>query len=117
MKFYKETTRDWSCETPNHTYLLSTDKSRMYGYIKSRSGDTFTFKKPIKFDARRRTFQEVKELGEIDLGEVQGETWKVDGSKGNSYIVQKIDNVYTCTCSGFKFKGKCKHIKQIEETV
>ena len=116
MKFYKETTQDWSCETPNHTYLLSTDKSKMYGYIKSRSGDTFTFKKPIKFDARGRNFVEVKELGEIEI-EAQGQSWKVDGSNGNSYIVQKIDNVYNCTCSGFKFKGECKHIKQIEETV
>ena len=117
MKFYKETTKDWASATPNHTYLLTDDKSKMYGYIKARSGDTFTFKKPIKFDARRRTFVEVKELGEIDLNEAQGETWKVDGSGGNSYVVQKIDNVYNCTCSGFKFRGECRHIKQIEETV
>jgi len=117
MKFFKETTNDWSTPTPNHTYLLSTDKSKMYGYIKSRSGDTFTFKKPLNFDARRRTFVEVKELGEINLDEAPGETWKVDGSKGNSYVVQKIENVYTCTCSGFKFRGECRHIKSIEEKV
>ena len=113
MKFFRETTQ-WA--VPNHTYLLSTDKSKMYGYIKVSSGDTVTFKKPYKFDVRGRQFVEVKELGEIAL-EAQGETWKVDGSKGNSYIVQKIDNLYTCTCSGFKFRGDCKHVKQIEETV
>jgi len=117
MKFFKETTQDWSNPTPNHTYLLNNDKSKMYGYIKSRSGDTFTFKQPIKFDVRRRTFVEVKELGEINLEEAQGETWKVDGSKGNFYVVQKIDNVYNCTCSGFKFRGEYRHIKSIEEKV
>jgi hypothetical protein len=114
MKFYRETTA-W--EIPNHIYLLSTDKSKMYGYVRRGTDVAETFKKPYRFDARYRTFVEVKELGEIDLDEVKSETWKVDGSNGNSYIVQKIDNVYNCTCSGFKFKGECKHIKQIEETV
>ena len=111
MKFYRETTA-WA--VPNHVYLLSTDKSKMYGYIKRGTKEAITFKKPYRFDVRGRQFVEVKELGEIAL-EAQGETWKVDGSKGNSYIVQKIDNLYTCTCSGFKFCGDCKHIKQIEE--
>ena len=115
MKFYKETTQDWSNPTPNHTYLLTDNKSKMYGYIKARSGDTFTFKNPINFDARRRTFVEVKELGEINLEEVPGETWKVDGSGGNSYVVQKIDNMLKCTCPGFTFRSECKHVKQIEE--
>ena len=110
MKFYKETTPDWATPTPNHTYLLTDDKSKVYGYIKARSGDTFTFKNPIKFDARRRTFIEVKELGEIDL-EVQGETWKVDGSGGNSYVVQKIDGQLSCSCPGYRFKGDCKHLQ------
>ena len=112
MKFYRETTA-WA--VPNHVYLLSTDKSKMYGYIKRGTEDAITFKKPYRFDARGRTFLEVQELGEIDLDLVKAETWKVDGSGGNSYVVQKIDNVYTCTCSGFKFRSECRHVKQIEE--
>lgn len=115
MKFFKETTQDWSTPTPNHTYLLSTDKSKMYGYIKARSGDTFTFKKPLNFDARRRTFVEVKELGEINLDEVKSEKWEFTGSKGDIYIVQKTDNMLKCTCPGFTFRGECKHVKSVEE--
>ena len=112
MKFYRETT---ALAVPNHVYLLTTDKSKMYGYIKRNTESAITFKKPYRFDARGRTFVEVRELGEINLDEPQGQTWQVDGSGGNSYVVQKLDNVYNCTCSGFKFRGQCRHIKLIEE--
>ena len=87
----------------------------MYGYIRRGTDIAETFKKPYRFDARGRTFVEVKELGEINLDEVKGESWEVLGSKGDKYIVQKIDNVYNCSCSGFKFRGDCKHIKQIKD--
>ena len=86
----------------------------MYGYITVDSKKNVVFKKPINFDSRRRTFRVVQELGEINLKEAQGQTWRVDGSKGNSYLVQKLDNVYTCNCSGFKFRGECRHIKGVE---
>jgi len=115
LKFYKETTRDWAHPTPNHTYLLTTDKSKMYGYIKAGSGDTVTFKKPLNFDQRRRTFIEVKELGEINLDEVKSEKWEFTGSKGDTYVVQKTDNMLKCTCPGFMFRGECKHVKSVEE--
>ena len=116
MKFFKETTQ-WA--VPNHVYLLSTDKSKMYGYIKRGTDGAVTFKKPYRFDARGRTFLEVKELGEIDLDLdlVRTETWKFTGSKGDEYVVQKIDNMLKCSCPGFTFRSECKHIKQVEEQV
>ena len=110
MKFFRETTA-WA--VPNHVYLLSTDKSKMYGYIKRNTEDAITFKKPYRFDARGRSFIEVKELGEIDLDEVKTETWKFTGSKGNEYVVQKIDNMLKCNCPGFTYRGDCKHVKEI----
>jgi hypothetical protein len=108
MKFYKETTA-W--DVPNHVYLLSTDKSKMYGYIKRGTDNAITFKKPYRFDTRGRQFVEVKELGEIDLDLIKTETWKVDGSKGNSYVVQKIDGQLSCSCPGYRFRGDCKHLQ------
>ena len=114
MKFYKETTA-WDGNVPNHIYLLSTDKSKMYGYIR-RGGDTAeTFKKPYRFDARRRSFVEVPELGEIDLDLVKAEKWEFVGSRGDTYTVQKIDNMLKCSCPGFTFRGECKHVKSVEE--
>jgi hypothetical protein len=87
----------------------------MYGYIKRGTDVPETFKKPYRFDARGRSFVEVKELGEIDLDEVKTESWKFTGSKGNEYVVQKIDNMLKCSCPGFTFRGECKHVKQVEE--
>mgnify|MGYP003344428480 FL=1 len=112
MKFYRETT-DW--EVPNHTYLLTTDKSKMYGYIKLSSRENVVFAKPMKFDARGRTFVEVKELGDIDLDNLAPtERWEVAGSKGGTYIVERIDGTLRCSCPGYGFRGQCRHIEGIE---
>jgi hypothetical protein len=113
MKFFRETTADWASPTPNHVYLLNNTKDKMYGYIKAGTDEVTVVKKAYRFDARRRTFAEVKELGEIDLDTVKGETWEVAGSNGARYIVQKIDNMLKCNCPGYTFRGDCKHVKEI----
>lgn len=43
--------------------------------------------------------------------------WEVQGNSG-SYIVNMIssDN-FTCTCPGFKFRKKCKHIENIKKEI
>jgi hypothetical protein len=40
-------------------------------------------------------------------------TAEVKGSKGNSYTVRRNprNNAVSCSCPGFKFRGKCKHLK------
>ncbi len=114
MKFYQETTV-WDGNVPNHIYLLSTDKSKLYGYIKSGTQETQVFRKAIAFDQRGRRFVEVTQLGEIDLDEVRSEKWEFTGSRGDTYIVQKIDDVLKCSCPGYTYRGDCKHIKQVEE--
>ena len=85
----------------------------MYGYIKAGTEEVTVVKKAYNFDARRRTFVEVKELGEIDLDQVKSEKWEFTGSKGDTYVVQKIDNMLKCNCPGYTFRGDCKHVKEI----
>lgn len=114
MKFYRETTV-WDGNVPNHIYLLSTDKSKLFGYMKAGTQETQVFKKPIQFDQRGRKFVEVKELGEIDLDEVKSEQWQFTGSKGDIYTVQRQDGVLRCSCPGYTFRGDCKHVRQVEE--
>ena len=41
------------------------------------------------------------------------ETKRIPGSKGNTYTVQRNaqSGTTTCTCPGFRHRGKCKHLK------
>jgi hypothetical protein len=89
---------DW--EWPNHTYKLSADLSKCYGYIKASNGEETTFKQPIRFDIRGRKFNKAEILEEVEYDK------KVIGSKGDVYYVH--DN--KCTCPGFKYRGVCKHV-------
>ncbi len=36
----------------------------------------------------------------------------VTGSKGDKYVVTTIDGNTTCTCPGFQFRHKCKHVEK-----
>lgn len=45
--------------------------------------------------------------------EVGYKEWTVEGKKTN-YLVTLENGNYSCTCPGFRFRGKCKHIEQIK---
>ena len=114
MKFFEETT-NYKDAIPNGTYLMDDSKTYMYAYIKAGSKSVFTFKAPIRIDTRGRTFKAVPNTFEYKIpGEVSSNPrWEVRGSKGDVYIVEKTEHGLTCTCSGFKFRGKCKHLTSI----
>lgn len=64
------------------------------------------FKTPLKrFSKARRKFVKIGERPE----EHKANVVKVEGSNGKVYTI--IDN--KCSCPGFKFRGKCKHIENI----
>lgn len=113
MKFYQETT-NWKDDIPNGIYLLNDSKTKMYAFVKAGSHSVFHFKNPIQIDSRGRTFKIVTESFGVDLDSYNEPTanpkWEVMGSKGDKYIVEKTENGLTCTCTGFKFRGKCKHL-------
>jgi len=37
-------------------------------------------------------------------------TFNVQGSKGNSYTVIHMGDKWTCTCPGYQYRNKCRHI-------
>jgi len=41
----------------------------------------------------------------------------ITGSKGDEYVVTKSGDNFSCTCKGFGFNRKCKHINQVREMV
>ena len=55
-KMFRETTK-WGDNTPNHTYVLTADKSKMVGYIKKGETEVQVFTKPMGFNTARRTFE------------------------------------------------------------
>jgi len=111
MKLFQETTQ-WPDTTPNHAYYLDDGKSRMFAYIRAGSRAVFRFKKPIRIDTRGRKFQEIADPNNFTVEETtNANRWEVTGSRGDVYIVRLEEGVYTCSCSGFKFRGDCKHVK------
>ena len=109
MKVFNEVT-DWA--VPNHTYILSDDKSKMYAYVKRNTKTVTEFKKPYRFDSKGRKFVEVPNTyGYVKPEAVpEGFVKIVLGSKGDKYTITEVDGVRQCTCSGFKFRGSCKHV-------
>ena len=63
MIIVRETTV-WTDKTPNHVYVLSDDKTTMYGYVKAGDNTHTTFKKPQRFDPRGRTFKLLKKVAQ-----------------------------------------------------
>lgn len=111
MEALLETTQ-WNSPTPNHCYLV--DGHNIVAYIKQFHGVPEWFKNPIGFDKRGRTFKKVG-LHVFGLAEKTEpiHTYEVKGSTGATYIVTKRKNAYYCSCTGFQFRGQCKHVEQI----
>ena len=114
----KETTV-WDCEyrQPNHTYLLD-NKGNIIAYAKWH-GDEIEVSKSgrIKIDKRYRTFVKSNHPGLAKL--IKSETpnpgvrvFKVK-SKEKVYTVELSNSDYSCTCVGYGFRGKCKHIDAV----
>ncbi len=126
LKIVKEITewRDVSRQ-PNHVYLMDGDK--VYAYSKWGEGPAEVLRTPLRIDRRRRKFVEQKKnLWKFDLtirvdkeepAKPQGQVWTVAGSKGNKYFVNLSAGQWSCTCPGFGFRGKCRHITETAETV
>ena len=115
MKWFAEIT-DWKDSTPNGIYLLDDGKSKMYAYRPHARAPIKTFKAPIRIDVRGRKFQvnEVQFKTELKEPEPEGRVIKVQGSKGDIYRVIELNGNWSCSCSGFKFRGDCKHVKSVQ---
>ena len=105
MQAIKETTGGLF---PAHTYLL--DGTTLVAYIKVGDTKPFYFKNGIKgFSKSGRKFEELKK-NPFNVDVTVSSVTKVQGSKGNVYEVDK--EAGTCTCPGYTYRGKCKHVEQ-----
>ena len=114
MEAVKEITQWADGTTANHTYLL--DGTNLVAYIKRGETEPYYFKQPIKgFSKTGRKFETLKtnpfkaQKAKVDMPWIK----RVQGSKpGVFYTVNTEEQ--TCTCSGFTFRGACKHVKELE---
>lgn len=116
MQFFQEVT-DYGDEIANGVYLLNDEKSKMYAYIAPNSDTVKTFKNPISIYIKGRKFKIVNNTWgyKIPSETTEQPRWMVIGSRGDKYWVTQTENGLTCTCSGFKFRAECKHVKQQSE--
>ena len=112
---------EWDIDYPivNKIYLLDL-KDNIIAYTNS-DNTIIQLQKPIKLDKRRRKFIKVKHIGLSKLiQKVEDNTriFKVK-SKDKEYTVS-LDNttdIMSCTCTGYTFRGKCKHIDAVRNTL
>jgi len=118
MKWFAETT-DYKDAVPNGIYLLDDSKSKMYAFKAKGTEAIKVFKNPIRIDLRGRKFvvNPVQFETKLKEEEPEGRTWVVKGSKGDEYKVSELNGNLSCTCSGFRFRGDCKHVKSISMAV
>ena len=118
MKAFLEVTQ-WADNYPNHVYFLNDSKSKMYAYVRHGTDKPFRFSKPIGIDLRGRKFVEVPNKWKFNVKEEEpeGRYWIVKGSKGDEYKVTESGGNFQCSCSGFRFRGACKHVESIRVAV
>jgi hypothetical protein len=116
MKWFAEIT-DYRDNTPNGVYLLDDGKSKMYAFRPFGTGAIKVFKNPIRIDLRGRKFavNSVQFETELTEPEPEGRVFTVTGSKGDTYTVNEVRGSWSCTCSGFRFRGECKHVKELSK--
>ena len=114
MKWFAETT-EYADAIENGVYLLDDSKSKMYAFRSPVTNSIKTFKNPIRIDVRGRKFKvnSVQFDTTVSEPEPEGRVWTVAGTKGNTYQVTEVRGNWSCTCSGFRFRGDCRHVKEL----
>jgi hypothetical protein len=114
MKWFAETT-DYKDNTPNGIYLLDDAKVKMYAFRARGTEAIKVFKNPIRIDVRGRKFvvNPVQFATGLKEPKPEGRVWVVKGSKGDEYKITEVNGNLSCTCSGFRFRGDCRHVKSV----
>ena len=118
LEILKETTVWADSSNANHTYLL--EGSKIIAYAKSSDNSVQVLRTQIKIDKRYRTFVKTKHSGlekfiKKTIPKPNTSVFKVTSGE-KEYFVELSDYNYTCTCTGYNFRGKCKHITAVVES-
>ena len=92
---------------PHHLYYVNEKDRLVWFQVEDYSRGLDKYAKPKAFDMRRRKFEQIGTVPELHDDNIV----EVAGSKGAVYMVNKNNN--SCTCTGYKFHGSCKHLKLV----
>ena len=99
---------------PNHDYLLDGDK--IIAYRPWGTGEIRVLSGKIKIDRRGRKFEKLEPNPfESPENTAENAVREVKGSKGAVYYVDRENK--TCTCPGFTFRGRCKHVEELVDNL
>ena len=110
MEVLKEVTQWENGLDINHTYLVDGQKIIAY---KPKHGLEIR-DSTCKLDRARRKFEKFPYIAEDWPGvniEKDPDVIEVPGSNGAVYKVNTAEK--TCSCTGFKFRGHCKHVDKL----
>jgi len=116
LEILKEITqRSTGSSVRNHTYLLEGNK--LIAYAKFGTDEIVISKKQFNIDKRYRKFISDNHSGLSALIKKQKtdpntRVFKVQSGEKEYFVTNKSEK-YTCTCTGFNFRGKCKHIDAV----
>lgn len=114
MEILQEITVWDNIKIPNHSYALNM-AGKMVAYRKVGEKDWFVFNRPLNFDKRRRKFSKITDaktiayFSKFEARPVGAVVYK--SSNGNEYVIHDGK----CTCPGFKFRSKCKHVNSSQK--
>lgn len=95
---------DWGdYNVANGTYHVD-GEGKLVAY-QPPGGELKTYKNPLMFSKSYRKFEKISEYPEPE--DINATV--VTGSNGNKYVIRDGK----CSCSGFRFRGKCKHINMV----
>ena len=94
-----------------HLYYVNEKDKLVWFQVADYSRGLDKYIKPKKFDMRGRKFETIGTVPELHDDE---NIIEVKSESGYIHHVNKAKK--SCTCKGYKFRGKCKHITQVFDT-
>jgi hypothetical protein len=132
MEIVKETTF-WECDyvVPNHTYLID-NKGRVIAYAIEHGNQVMRLKSGFVLNKRYRKFVQTnhRELSKIANEYINKNPEKqIKKKKDDNVRLFKVKSdtkeyeveynisgkFFNCTCVGFGFRRKCKHVESVKE--
>jgi len=88
-----------------HIYYVNDADKLVWFQVADYSRGLDKYPVPKKFYRSGRKFKKIGEIEEKAVANIV----KVSGSKGSVYAVNLDEG--TCTCTGFRYRGTCKHLQ------